>query len=87
MIWNVVETVNPGYSNIAFDSTPFWFLVYDENHTKLYKFGMKGLRRKRLTRKFIETLVHLYSGNNMRGAAIEDFMESEWIRRKYKVEK
>ncbi len=38
MIWNVIESVNPWYRKPA-PTTPFWFWIYDENHTKLYKFG------------------------------------------------
>lgn len=85
MIWNVVESVNPWYGKPA-PTTPFWFWIYDENHTKLYKFGMRKLRRKRLTGKFIKTLVECYLGTNMRGADIVLFINLSYIKKKYKVE-
>lgn len=85
MIWNVVESINPWYGKPA-PTTPFWFWIYDENHTKLYKFGMRKLRRKRLTRKFIETLVECYLGINMGGANIEQFIDLLCVKKKYKVE-
>lgn len=86
MIWNVVESVNPWYRKPA-PTTPFWFWIYDENHTKLYKFGMRGLRRKRLTRKFIKTIVEgCYFSNNMGGANIARFIDLSQVKKKYKVE-
>jgi hypothetical protein len=85
MIWNVVESVNPWYGKPA-PTTPFWFWIYDENHTKLYKFGMRKLRRKRLTGKFIETLVECYLGSNMGGANIVQFIDLSYVKKKYKVE-
>lgn len=86
MIWNIVESVNPWYGNQVAIS-PFWFWVYNENHTELYKFGMRELRRKRLTRKFIKTLVErCYFRNNMGGAEIEHFIDLSYVKKKYKVE-
>lgn len=86
MIWNVVESINPWYKE-PIPTTPFWFWIYDENHTKLYKFGMRGLRRKRLTRKFIKTIVEgCYVGNNMGGADIVQYIDLSCIKKKYKVE-
>lgn len=86
MIWNVVESVNPWYGKPN-PTTPFWFWIYDENHTKLYKFGMMGLRRKRLTRKFIKTIVEgFYLYNIMGGADIVQFIDLSCIKKKYKVE-
>lgn len=84
MIWNVVESVNPWYRKPA-TTTPFWFWIYNENY--LYKFGMRELRRKRLTRKFIKTLVESYSpSSNMGGINIAQFIDLSYIKKKYKVE-
>ena len=86
MIWNVVESVNPWYGKPA-PTTPFWFWIYNENHTKLYKFGMRSLRRKRLTGKFIKTIVEgCYSGTNMNGAELAQFIDLSLVKKKYKVE-
>lgn len=88
MIWNVIESVNPWYiKNQIPTTTPFWFWIYNENHTELYKFGMWGLKRKRLTGKFIKTLVdRCYFRNNMGGADIVHFIDLSCIKKKYKVE-
>ena len=86
MIWNVVESVNPWYINPV-PTPPFWFWIYNENHTRLYKFGMRELRRKRLTGKFIKTLVEgCYFSNNMGGADIVQFIDLSCVKKKYKVE-
>ena len=85
MIWNVVESVNPWYEKPT-PTPPFWLWIYNENHTKLYKFGMRKLRRKRLPRKFIKTLVERYFGNNMGGADIVQFIYLSCVKKKYKVE-
>lgn len=47
---------------------------------------MRKLRRKRLTRKFIKTLVECYSGINMGGADIVQFLDLSCVKKKYKVE-
>lgn len=86
MIWYVVESVNPWYRKPT-PTTPFWFWIYDENHTKLYKFTMRELKRKRLTKKFIKTLVEgSYLYNIMGGADIVQFIDLSCIKKKYKVE-
>lgn len=87
MIWNVIESVNPFYGNPVHTTPPFWFWVYNENHTELYKFGMKRLRKKRLTGRFIKTLVdRCYYRNNMGGADVVRFIDLSCIKKKYKVE-
>ena len=86
MIWYVVESVNPWYKKPTLQ-TPFWFWIYDENHTKLYKFWMRELRRKRLTKKFIKTIVEgSYLYNIMGGADIVQFIDLSCVKKKYKVE-
>ncbi len=84
MIWNVIESINPWYGKPSI--TPFHLWIYGENHTKLYKFGMRELKRKRLTRKFIKTLVEGCYFNNMGGADIVQFVSPRLIKKKYKVE-
>jgi len=86
MIWNVVESINPWYGKPE-RITPFWFWIYNEDHTELYKFGMRGLKKKRLTRKLIKTIVEgCYFSNNMGGADIVQFVSPALIKKKYKVE-